>query len=367
MTLTPEDIETHTFKVSRRGYDKVEVDRFLGQVATSFREVQGAATVLGSAPLPRRVPAAAGATPGDDQGIVAGELFDVGAGSDDFNRLGSEVADVLRTAHHSVATLRHEAEVEAAMIRQQAQSEVADLRREADEYATRIKAEADTYAGDRAAQANFSRREAERVLAEAQAKADANLADTERRVAAITGRAEAMAQARTEEILADANRRITDAHSTEQALRQQLIAAHGDLTSAIGRFPATPEPVVDLSDAVMAEGTPVVDLTEGRANPGTPASTSDDAEPTEPTEPTVPTGWPGGHGSGVAHAGDLFVDDRTGGTTVTAERERPTAPSTDAMADAASTPGGEPLADAMKSAIGRAVQSAMTRTDDPEG
>lgn len=362
MTLTPEDIETHTFKVSRRGYDKVEVDRFLGQIATSFREVQsGAATVPGPAPLPQRVPAATGAAPGDAQGTVAGELFEVEADRDDFNRLGSEVADVLRTAHHSVATLRHEAEVEAAVIRQQAEREVADLRREADEYATRIKSEADTYAGDRAAQANFSRREAERVLAEAQAKADANLADTERRVAAITGRAEAMAQARTEEILADANRRITDAHSTEQALRQQLIAAHGDLTSAIGRFPATPEPVVDLSDEAMAGGTPVVDLTEGRANPANPASTSDGAEP------IVPTGWPGGVGAGVAHGGDLFADDRTGGTTVTAERQRPTAPPTDPLADAASTTSGDPLADAMKSAIGRAVQSAMTRTDDPEG
>ena len=104
----------------------------------------------------------------------------------------------------------------------------------------------------------------------------------------------------------------------------------------------------------MAGGTPVVDLTEGRANP---ASTSDGAEP------IVPTGWPGGVGGGVAQGGALSADDRTGGTTVTAERERPADP----LADAASTTSGEPLADAMKSAIGRAVQSAMTRTDDPEG
>src|SRR5687768_12139169 len=43
MALTPEDIEAHTFKVARRGYDKVEVDRFLGQVATDDRQLQEAA------------------------------------------------------------------------------------------------------------------------------------------------------------------------------------------------------------------------------------------------------------------------------------------------------------------------------------
>src|SRR5690606_34873485 len=127
MALTPEDIEQHIFKVSRRGYDKVEVDRFLGEVAKSYRDLQqqvhgavlvtpGPSTAPGAAPeapdaedtgrsplLPRRAPGAT--APG------GGELFSFDqrpepAGTpgeaDDFQRLGTEVATVLRTAHASV-------------------------------------------------------------------------------------------------------------------------------------------------------------------------------------------------------------------------------------------------------------------------
>ena len=69
MALTPEDIEQHIFKVARRGYDKVEVDRFMGEVAKSYREVQSmldgvstgtgtTADVTGGSPLPVRTPGA---------------------------------------------------------------------------------------------------------------------------------------------------------------------------------------------------------------------------------------------------------------------------------------------------------------------
>lgn len=387
MALTPEDIETHTFKVSRRGYDKVEVDRFLGQVATSYRDLQrSAADASGSivldtdpatAPLPRRVPGAT--TAADDPTADAsspatgrgGQLFaldDSGAVGDDFNRLGSEVANVLRTAHHSVATLRHEAEVEAAMIRQRAEREIADLRQEADNYATRVKAEADVYATDRATEANFSHREAERVLAEAQAKADANLADTERRIISITEQAEAVAAARTTEIMADANRRLEEARGTEQALREQLIAAHGDLAAALSRFPAETDATVDLTDEAMAAGDPLLDLT---------------GDETGTAEPPVPPGWPGG-GERVGRPDKLFGDERGGSATALATVERdlssdaaPTT-STDTIATESRADGvpqvdddrhsdGGPLADIMKDAIGKAVQSAMSRRDDLEG
>ena len=37
--LTPEDIENRTFEVRKRGYDKTQVDRFLGEVANAYRMV----------------------------------------------------------------------------------------------------------------------------------------------------------------------------------------------------------------------------------------------------------------------------------------------------------------------------------------
>ncbi|OWY59967.1 hypothetical protein B7486_71725, partial [cyanobacterium TDX16] len=39
MPLTPEDIENRTFEVRKRGYDKTQVDRFLGEVANAYRMV----------------------------------------------------------------------------------------------------------------------------------------------------------------------------------------------------------------------------------------------------------------------------------------------------------------------------------------
>ena len=103
MVMTPDEIENHGFSRVWRGYDPAEVDDFLKEVAVA------------QAQAPRATPSAARAD----------------RGHDDFQRLGEEVAAVLRQTNESVATLRRRAEADAALIRQNAEGEAAGLRQEA--------------------------------------------------------------------------------------------------------------------------------------------------------------------------------------------------------------------------------------------
>lgn len=442
MALTPEDIEQHIFKVSRRGYDKVEVDRFLGEVAKSFRELQQKADEADARPvlppaaeLPVRTPGAttqgggalftfdrapepeaeavpdavATSEPVVPEPIAVAPTPDVAPPApdapDDFQRLGSEVADVLRTAHASVAQLRHEAEVEAAITRQRAEREVADLRRDAEvqaalvrqaaerdaaalqadaeRYASRLRAEADEYAAqihvdtdrvatERAAAAALALEQAERQLTEARITADAVLAEADQRAAAIlreadvaadarraeleveSARADAEAQARRDELLAEAERRLDAAAGTEAALRARLVAAHGDLAATLAKFPAAPEPEAPAPEPPAVEPAPAltVDLTDDRSGDIVLDLTEDDLD-ADP-EPPVPPGWPGAPPA-TGRLDDLFGDHRP---TVEAPAaavapEAPAAPAVDT----------DPLPDIVRNAIGRAVQSAVDRSD----
>lgn len=446
MALTPEDIEQHIFKVARRGYDKVEVDRFMGEVAKSYREVQSmldgvstgtgtTADVTGGSPLPVRTPGAT--TEG------GGELFSFDRGpahapapalapvepeiepepepepgpeptaeGDDFQRLGTEVADVLRTAHSSVAQLRHEAEVEAAVIRQRADREVADLRRnaeveaavlregaerdaaalkadaetyawrlraEADEYAARVHVDTDRDATERAAAAALALDQAEHRLHEARIAADALLAEADQRataivreaeVAALARKAELEAQAvkaaaedriRREELLAEVEHRLDAAAGTEAALRARLVAAHGDLSAALARFPAdvdSPAPAAEVGPDVPATA-PTVDLTDASGDHVVLDLTGDAADPD--AEPPVPSGWPG------APPAPGRVDDplghpvpaSSGSSSVATDLATPAAPA----APEAAPIDADPLPDIVRNAIGRAVQSAVDRGD----
>lgn len=392
MALTPEDIEQHTFKVSRRGYDKVEVDRFLGQVATSYRELDQRAEAAATDAAVSAWPGRRTATADDDLAdggspTPGGELFARDGAGDDFNRLGTEVASVLRTAHASVAQLRHEAEIEAAVIRQRAEREIADLRHEADTYAARVRAEADAYAHGKVGEAEVATRDADRLLADAQARADAKLADTERRVSIITEQAEANAQARSQEILAEADRRLAAAKSTEDALRARLIAAHGDLRAALEQFTAPEASPAEAPAPAEPSMPPTLDLTGDRESEPVLDLTEDGGGATVAGEPAVPPGWPGAPPL-TGRIDDLFGDQGTAPTALVGAPAPAHAPEAEtaaaapvvespAPADAPSPSvdhgaddedeASDPLPDIVRSAIGRAVQSAVSRGDAAAG
>lgn len=430
MALTPEDIEQHTFKVSRRGYDKVEVDRFLGEVAKGYRDLRQRADEAASPPgepteLPVRTPGATteggGALFSLDRTtepvapLVAGvppEPLDPAPGGDDFQRLGTEVAEVLRTAHASVAQLHHDAEVEAAVIRQRAEREVTDLRRDAEvqaalirqaaerdaaalqadaeSYASRLRAEADEYAAqvhvdtdraatERAAAAALSLEQAEQRLAETSIATDALMAEADQRAATILreaevqalarrteleaemSRADAAAQAQREVLMAEAERRLELAVGTEAAVRARLVGAHGDVSAALAKFPETPPAPVPVSPEPEPAAAPTVDLTDERdTGPVIDLTDADTVEHDRGADDSlVPPGWPGAPPP-TGRPDDLFGDRRPvpGGVgAVATDVASPPAPE----APPAPAALAEDLPDIVRNAIDRAVRSTVDR------
>ncbi|MEL7206627.1 MAG: DivIVA domain-containing protein, partial [Actinomycetota bacterium] len=112
--MTPEEIEGKEFGVSRRGYDRDEVDEFLVEVAGVVRDAEAAAA---SAPEPGSDDSGSGDSDSeaaaDDPGSIRARLAGGDDDTDDFGRLGAEVALVLRTADEAATKRRSEAEAES--------------------------------------------------------------------------------------------------------------------------------------------------------------------------------------------------------------------------------------------------------------
>ena len=98
--LTPEDIDSASFTVALRGYDKQEVEAFLADVADHVRALTEASS---------------------------GAYVD----------LGEEMGELLQHARNSADEMTARAQEEATAIRAQVDAEIVDKRREADEYARR--------------------------------------------------------------------------------------------------------------------------------------------------------------------------------------------------------------------------------------
>jgi len=98
--LTPEDIETASFTVGIRGYDKQEVEAFLADIADHVRALTDASSAA-------------------------------------YVDLGEEMGELLQHARDSADEMTTRAQEEAIAIRAQVDAEIADKRREADEYVRR--------------------------------------------------------------------------------------------------------------------------------------------------------------------------------------------------------------------------------------
>jgi DivIVA domain-containing protein len=142
-----ERIRSATFAISRRGYDKREVDRFLAQVADWLETGAGDPT---------------------RSAIVKREL----------ERVGERTAGILASAEESAEQLRYEAETEASQTLQGVRGETERLRREADEYARRQREDADAYAEQTRQEVE---QEARRSRLESTQTADEIVNDAERR------------------------------------------------------------------------------------------------------------------------------------------------------------------------------------------
>lgn len=207
MALTPEEIEGREFSIVDRGYRREEVDRFLTEVAASYRYAIHN-LLPGVAPQPGKTHATE---------AVGEELL---------AKLGDQVADILRSAEKLAESVRTEAETDVAAARARSDLEIAELRR----------------AGE------ADREQAKRLLVRAQEQADVILTDAEHRADSRAREAEADARARADHLVDEARRRTENLLSAEKSSIERLRAARAELDASIDRLRTSEDrPVLDLT------------------------------------------------------------------------------------------------------------------------
>lgn len=193
MPLTPDQIEQHTFSLVAQGYEPEAVRKFLLEVAATVRLALHTTNVTA---------ATAASTPPPPP-------------ADPFERVGAEVAGVLRAAEDAANALRVEAEEEAAALRAGAEEEAATLRAGIGAELRALRADAET--------------EAAALRVDARADVDAMREDARREAAEIRRLAEAEAVAVAERASLDADairqRAETDALAHHDRARRLLTAA----------------------------------------------------------------------------------------------------------------------------------------------
>ncbi|WP_208028243.1 DivIVA domain-containing protein [Rhabdothermincola sediminis] len=223
MALTPEEIEGRRFPLVARGYDPKQVDRFLTEVAASYRYAMHHL-------LPGVHRHADTSTSGD-------------GGHELHQRVSAEVADILRAAERVGESLRSEADQEAAEIRSAAAADAARIRAEADQ----------------------QRQQAKKALLRAQQQAETLVREAERQAEERLALVEAEAEQRAHRVLAGVRRRAEQMVRAEQAAVERLRAVRDEIDTAIVRVAGSEtEPVVDLTS-----GEPVVRI--GDFPPGAPS------------------------------------------------------------------------------------------------
>jgi DivIVA domain-containing protein len=236
MALTPEEIEGRQFPVVSTGYDRDQVDRFLAEVALSYR-VRGQVALphestspAAPPPLPPPPPPPPIQTSGTSRGSAGTDRSD-----DSFDRLGDEVADILRSAQRLGESLRAAAETEAADRRAAAELEIAEA----------------VQAAER------DREQAKRVLVRAQERADAVVREAEEQAQERLTRANLEAEERSAQLLAHSRRHAEQVLRAERAAVERLRSVRADIESAITRLAGSEtDPVVDLTsgEAVVRVG-----------------------------------------------------------------------------------------------------------------
>jgi DivIVA domain-containing protein len=202
-----------TFPVGRRGYDREEVDRYLGELA-DWLEGQAEQT--------------------DQTAAVRAEL----------DRVGRRTGDILTAAADAAEELRTEAETESRALLEETHKRTSADREAADTYASETRSEADTYA--------------ERTRAEVEAEADQKRGAAARALDEATAAAEAraaqiveQAEARKVRIEAGIERLI----ERRDAVVESLEKLRGSLGSAVGEAAVPDAPVLEdeEEEAPLAE------------------------------------------------------------------------------------------------------------------
>jgi DivIVA domain-containing protein len=215
VALTPDDIEGRQFPVTDRGYDAAAVDQFLREVAASYRY-----EMLDVAP-----PEA----PDDRSDAPAPP------GGESLDRVGQDVADILRAAGQLADTVRTEAETDAASIRARADRDAADARQEAER----------------------DRGQAKRLLVRAQEQAEAIVSEAEEEARSRIAQVEDEVRRQTEQALERAHQQADQIARAERDAVDRLAAVRASVDESIKDLTEDPSrPVVDLTsdDALIKIG-----------------------------------------------------------------------------------------------------------------
>jgi DivIVA domain-containing protein len=208
VALTPDEIEGREFRVVDQGYDMVQVDTFLTEVAASYRYA-----------VHNLLPGASGVGPATGRHPSA-------SNADALSRVGQEVSDILRSAEKIAETVRAEAEADAATIRARADLESAELRQAAER----------------------DRDQAKRLLTHAQEQADTIISEAEEQARTRVDQANEDATKTSEELLGRSRRHAEQILRAERAVVERLHDVRSDVDNAIDRLTGSEErPVLDLT------------------------------------------------------------------------------------------------------------------------
>lgn len=237
MTVTPEQIEGASFStVKRGGYRTEEVDRFLRTLADEYRS------------LSARVRAAEGA-------------------NQDLQAASNEMATLMRDVHAQLGERRREAEVEMEQLKQVAEREAAAVIAAATE------------------QSETVRRQADRVLADAEHHAELLRSDGEQRV-----------REQAQETLRAARGELQELVRRKHEVQHALSALRTELTAVESTFEAATLSPSALDDSIVNQT--LIDLREREAAAAAAASSAAPPPPPPPPAAQAPasgaTPAPGG-------------------------------------------------------------------------
>jgi DivIVA domain-containing protein len=213
VALTPDEIEGREFRMVDQGYDPVQVDTFLTEVAASYRYA-----------VHNLLPGASGV------GSATGRHPAAVSSAEALTKVGQEVAEILRSAEKVAETVRAEADADAASIRARTDLEVAELRQAAEQ----------------------DRDQAKRLLTHAQEQAEAIMAEAEQQAKLVVEQMTNDASQRADEMINRSRRHAEQILRAERAVMKRLQDVRGDVDTAIDRL-------------VGSEDRPVLDLTSGEA------------------------------------------------------------------------------------------------------
>ena len=323
MALNPDEIENKQFTIGLRGFDRDEVEDYLGKVSRHMRRLDdelsnaeaNAASATADAVAARESQASLEVPPvlepvvpealtAPHRKAPASLEEDLEYFTDDrFTEFGDRMAALLRLAHEDAAAVRAKAEADAEEAREASEAAklaateaAAEIRAEADEYRTEVRAEAEAYREEVKAEA-----EAYRGEVKAEADAERNVAAQELQAARdesaellsqarsqsefIQHEADEMSRAKIRDNVDAAEKRLSILRTTEVSSRERIQIAQNELQAALAKLEESP--LQELSDPSVADG--ILEEATAKAAELVPAADDDadddaDVEPADSTE-----------------------------------------------------------------------------------